>query len=44
MKYFAMFRTADGSTDEVEVPTQGLDAARAVVPEGGQLLNIRVAG
>lgn len=43
MKYIAMVRTADGSITEVEAPAQGLDAARAVVPEGGQLMSVRTA-
>lgn len=43
MKYIAMIRTADGSISEIEAHAQGLDAARSVVPEGGQLMSVRTA-
>lgn len=38
-----MVRTAEGAIAEVEAPGQGLDAARSVVPEGGQLMSVRTA-
>jgi len=41
MKYIAMIRATDGSIVDVEVAGEGIEVARAVVPEGGLLLSVR---